>query len=236
MGLCLLSIAEAPMRVVGYMRVSTSGQRDEGGGLAAQRAAIEREAGHRGWEVVAMHEDTASGKSMKRRPGLDSALAVIEAGDADCLIVAKLDRLSRSLLDFCGLAERSRRRGWSIVALDLQVDTSTPAGEMMVNVLVTFAQFERRVIGQRTKDGIEAKRKHTEKVGYGTDGALKGPIGRKRQVDAETIRRIRLDRDTGHSFGAIAERLNAAGIRGGQGGQWWPATVRKVLLSARPLP
>jgi len=220
------------MRVAGYIRVSTSGQRDEGGGLAAQRAAIEREAVHRGWELVAMHEDAASGKSMKRRPGLDAALRMIEAGHADGLIVAKLDRLSRSLLDFCSLAERSRRHGWSIIALDVQVDTSTPAGEMMVNVLVTFAQFERRVIGQRTKDGIAAKRKQSVKVGYGEEGALRGPIGRKRQVDAKTIGRIRRDRDAGYSFGAIAERLNAAGIPGGQGGQWWPATVRKVLLSA----
>jgi DNA invertase Pin-like site-specific DNA recombinase len=220
------------MRVIGYTRVSTSGQRDEGGGLAAQRAAIEREAKHRGWELVAIHQDAASGKSMKRRPGLDSALALIEAGDADGLIVAKLDRLSRSLLDFAALVERSRRKRWTLVALDLGVDTATPSGEMMANVLAVFAQFERRVIAQRTKEGIEAKRRHTEKVGYGEDGALKGPIGRKRQIDAETIRRIRRDRAAGHSFAAIAERLNAAGIPGGQGGHWWPATVRKVVLSA----
>lgn len=220
------------MRVVGYIRVSTTEQRDEGGGLAAQRAAIEREAAHRGWELVGVREDAASGKSMKRRPGLDSALASIEAGDADGLIVAKLDRLSRSLLDFCELAERSRRRGWSIVALDVQVDTSTPSGEMMVNVLVTFAQFERRVIGQRTKAGLDAKRQRTEMVGYGEEGALKGPIGRKRHVDAKTIRRIQRERAAGHSFATIADRLNTAGIPGGQGGQWWPATVRKVLLSA----
>jgi DNA invertase Pin-like site-specific DNA recombinase len=221
------------MRVIGYTQLSTNGQRDEGGSIAAQRHAIEREAAHRGWDIVAMHEDAASGKSMKRRPGLDAALEAIEAGDADGLIVAKLDRLSRSLLDFCELAERSRRKGWSIIALDVQVDTSTPSGEMMVNVLVTFAQFERRVIGQRTKAGLEAKRRRTQQVGYDPkSGGLKGPIGRKRQVDAKTIRRIRRERAAGRSFAAIAERLNAAGVPGGQGGHWWPATVRKVFLAA----
>ena len=73
-------------------------------------------------------------------------------------MVAKLDRLSRSLLDFAALMEQARSSGWNLVALDLGVDTSTPAGEMMASVLATFAQFERRLIGQRTKDALAVKR------------------------------------------------------------------------------
>jgi DNA invertase Pin-like site-specific DNA recombinase len=79
---------------------------------------------------------------------------MLEAGQADALVVAKLDRLSRSVGDFAGLMDLARRQGWALIALDLGVDTTTPAGEMMANVMASFAQFERRVIAQRTKDAL----------------------------------------------------------------------------------
>lgn len=144
-------------KVVGYIRVSTDEQGDSGAGLEAQRAAIAAEAKRRGWHLVEILEDTASGKTMTRRPGLAAALQRLESGAADALAVAKLDRLSRSLLDFAGLVERSRKQGWQLVALDLGVDTTTPAGEMMANVLAAFAQFERRLISQRTSDALKVK-------------------------------------------------------------------------------
>src|SRR5690242_6416178 len=93
-------------RVIGYVRVSTSEQGDDGGGLDAQRQTIQAECRHRGWQLVRIEEDVASGKSTGKRPGLARALQAIEGGDAEALIVAKLDRLSRSLLDFAQLVER----------------------------------------------------------------------------------------------------------------------------------
>jgi DNA invertase Pin-like site-specific DNA recombinase len=128
------------MRVTGYIRVSTSEQANSGVGLEAQRAAIAAEARRRDWELAGMYEDAgASGKSMSGRQGLQEALDAVERGEAGALMVAKLDRLSRSLLDFASLMDRARRKGWSLVALDLGVDTSTPSGEMMASVLATFA-------------------------------------------------------------------------------------------------
>jgi DNA invertase Pin-like site-specific DNA recombinase len=73
-------------------------------------------------------------------------------------VVAKLDRLSRSLLDFANLMAAARTEGWALVALDLGVDMTTPAGEMIANVLASLAQFERRLIGQRKREGLAAKR------------------------------------------------------------------------------
>src|SRR4051794_460309 len=103
------------MRAVGYVRVSTNEQADSGIGLESQRAAIRIDCERRGWQLVALLEDAASGKSLDRRPGLARALELIERRDgADVLVVAKLDRLSRSLLDFASLMERARRKGWSI--------------------------------------------------------------------------------------------------------------------------
>ena len=82
--------------------------------------------------------DVLSGKSLKR-PGLQRALADCRGGAADGIVVAKLDRLSRSLIDFAGLLEDARKRGYNVAALDLGVDLSTPAGEMLANVMATFA-------------------------------------------------------------------------------------------------
>jgi DNA invertase Pin-like site-specific DNA recombinase len=119
----------------------TAEQADSGLGLKAQREAIELESIRRGWGLVAVHDDAGrSGKSIKR-PGLEAALSDVDQGRADALVVAKLDRLSRSLADFAALMERSRRKGWSLVALDLGVDTSTPSGEFLVNVLASAAQW-----------------------------------------------------------------------------------------------
>ena len=140
------------MRAIGYVRVSTQEQRDSGAGLEAQRRAIEEEAARRGWELVETFTDAgASGKSLKGRPGLQAALEVVESGQLDALVVAKLDRLSRSLLEFAGIVERARTKGWNLVCLDIGIDLSTPGGEMLAGTLAVFAQFERRLIGQRTR-------------------------------------------------------------------------------------
>lgn len=203
------------------MRVSTDEQVDSGAGLAAQRAAIAREAERRGWTLLGIHEDAGvSGKSVAGRLGLQAALEAIERGEASALVVAKLDRLSRSLLDFAALMERSRRRGWALVALDLGVDTTTPSGEMMANVLAVFAQFEWRLIGQRTKDALAQKR------------AAGVRLGRPRTLAPSTDALIVSLRQSGLTLPAIADRLAALGVPTGQGGRWHPTTVRRILARA----
>jgi DNA invertase Pin-like site-specific DNA recombinase len=200
-------------------RVSTtpSSQADSGAGLEAQRAAILAEVDRREWELVEVYEDAGvSGKSLGR-PGLTAALEAVEGGEAAALLVAKLDRLSRSLLDFAGLMERSRRNGWGIVALDLGVDTSTPAGEMMATVLATFAQFERRLIGQRTKDALAVKRAQGVR------------LGRPREVPVEVVERIRELHRAGYRVAQIARILNAEGMPTPRNGRRHPPGVSRIL-------
>jgi DNA invertase Pin-like site-specific DNA recombinase len=206
------------MRVIGYVRVSTWEQADSGASVRAQREAIRAEASRRGWELVRFYTDTASGKSLTGRAGLASAINVLEKGKADALVVAKLDRLSRSLLDFAGLMDRSGRKGWSLVALDVGVDTTTPSGEAMVGVLAVFAQFERRLIAQRTKDALAVKK---------AEGVR---LGRPTSLPVAVARRMSRLRNRGMTYKAIADVLNEEGVPTGQGGvRWYPATVRKVL-------
>jgi DNA invertase Pin-like site-specific DNA recombinase len=138
--------------VIGYVRVSTDEQSDSGLGLKAQRAAIRAEAARHGWTLVEIFEDVASGKSLRRRPGMDAAFAAVASGAADGLIVSKLDRLSRSVRDFAEILARFQRNGWALVVMDLGVDTSTIMGAAMAQMVSVFSELERKRIAERTRE------------------------------------------------------------------------------------
>lgn len=203
---------------VGYVRVSTDDQADSGLGLQAQRTHIEAECQRREWALVRTFEDAgASGRTLNR-PGVAAALGAVGSGEASVLVVAKLDRLSRSLLDFAGLMDRARHQGWNLVALDLGIDLSTPAGEFLASVMASAAQWERRIIGQRTREALAAKRESGIRLGR--------PVSLSERVED----RIILERTTGASLQTIADGLNADGVPTAQGGQrWYPSTVQAVV-------
>lgn len=210
------------MRTISYTRVSTEEQSRSGLGLEAQSAQIIEELGRRGWKLAAsITDDGISGSSLERS-GIAKALEMLKAGEAEALMVSKLDRLSRSLLDFAALMEQSRREGWALIALDLGVDTSTPSGEMMAAVMAAFAQYERRLIAQRTKDALAVKRAQGIR------------LGRPVELPAEVREWITRKRRQGASLPAIADRLNVKGVPTAQGGErWWPSTVAAVLRSVQ---
>ena len=217
------------MRVLGYTRVSTREQASNGVSLEGQRRAIREECRRRGWPTPRIIEDAGhSGKDLKR-PGMAEVLSLLDPQkrgalpEADALVVAKLDRLSRSILDFAGLLELAQRRGFAVVILDLGVDTTTPAGELLANVVAATAQWERKMIGQRTKDALAIKR---------SKGVV---LGRPQTVPEVIAQRIRRERKRGSTYPAIADGLNADSVPTGQGGKrWYPATVHKV--ANRPSP
>lgn len=202
-----------------YLRVSTVEQADSGAGLAAQRDAIEREAAHRSWESLAWYSDGGwSGKDLDR-PEMARLLSEIRRGDL--LVTAKVDRLSRSLVDFATLVERSQRDGWSIVTLDLGLDLSTAQGEFVASILAAFARMERRLIGQRTRDAMAAK-KQGGGVRYGHRSRL-AP-----EVQAEVARMVA----TGSSLSEVARHMTAQGVPTAEGAsRWYASTVRSVLSS-----
>lgn len=210
-----------PTVVVAYLRVSTDEQAASGAGIEAQRVAINTEVERRGWVLLETFTDAGvSGKSITGRPALADALATVERGDAGTLIVAKLDRLSRSLLDFASLMKRAQDVGWNLVALDLGIDLSTPAGEFLASVMASAAQWERRIISQRTKDALAVKR------------AAGVHLGRRSTLPVAVGLRISLERRQGKSLRQIAQGLNDDTVGTGQGGKTWHASsVRSVLSS-----
>jgi DNA invertase Pin-like site-specific DNA recombinase len=208
------------VRVLAYVRVSSEEQADSRAGLEAQRAAILRECERRGWEIVEVIEDAGFSAKDLKRPGVRAALAELERGRADGLVVAKLDRLSRSMLDFTAVMAKAQKQGWALVALDCAVDTTTPAGEAMAHVLATFAQFERRLIGQRTREALAMKRKQGVR------------LGRPQSISPKLARRIRLMRSRGLTLQAICDKLNAEGVPTPRGGTTWrPTSLRSILRS-----
>jgi DNA invertase Pin-like site-specific DNA recombinase len=209
--------ASAPLRVLAYLRVSTAEQADSGAGLDAQRATITHEATRQGWDVEFVVDAGLSGATMAR-PALTEALERLDAGDADVLVASKLDRVSRSVHDFSGLLDRAHRKGWRLVLLDSGVDTSTAAGEMVANMLASAAQYERRLISQRTRDALAAKR------------AAGVRLGRPSAVPREVVERIVTERATGATLKDIATGLTTDQVPTARGGAAWSTgTVQSVL-------
>ena len=206
------------MRAIGYCRVSTDEQGDSRAGLEAQETAIRDEADRRGWTLLDVRSDVASGKSLRKRDELGRTLRDLADGQADVLVVAKLDRLSRSVMDFAGIMETATDEGWSIRVLDLDVDMTTSMGELIANIMISLAQWERRVIGERTKSALDAVRAR------GTH------VGRKSNVEPETVRLINILRESGHSWKQIADALASNDVPTSQGGEWHAATVRRIYL------
>ena len=206
-----------PKIAIGYIRVSTDQQGERGYGLDAQTEKIREEATRRGWVLDHIYVDVASGKSTKRRPQYRQAVRALSEGHAHVLIVAKLDRLSRSLLDFAGLMAQSSREGWSINALDIGIDTSTINGELIANIIMALAQWERRIIGQRTAMALgQVKARGTK-------------LGRPTVVASEAVAIIRAMRGSGSSYRQVARALNDAAIPTAQGGrEWYASTVRAI--------
>jgi DNA invertase Pin-like site-specific DNA recombinase len=212
------------MRAAGYVRVSTSDQGDSGAGLAAQRAAIEATCEARGWTLVHVYEDVASGRARtkrgKGRPGFDAAVKACESGDADVLVAAKLDRLTRSIVDFGELLKRAERKGFALAVQDMGIDTSTANGKLIANLLMSLAEWERDIISERTRAALAARKSQGVRLGRPGLGSM--PV--------EVRRRIARARRRGESYARIAARLNAEGVPTAQGGaRWYPATVRKAV-------
>src|SRR3984893_12612607 len=153
-----------------YTRKSTEeGLDQEFNSLHAQREAGEayvKSQKHLDWTLVSTHYDDGgfTGGNLDR-PALQQLLQDIEARRIDCVTVYKVDRLSRSLLDFARLVDQFDQRSVSFVSVTQQFNTTTSLGRLTLSILLSFAQFEREIIGERTRDKMSAARRKGKWVG-----------------------------------------------------------------------
>lgn len=153
-----------PTRLVAYLRVSTDQQASEGVSLDAQRSAITAWALAGGHTIAYWFTEAASAKTAERKE-LQNAIAHVMAGDAEGLVVTKVDRLSRSVIDFATLMDDFTKADKALVCIADSIDMTTPSGRFVAGVLAGLAQLERELIGQRTKDALAEKRRQGVRLG-----------------------------------------------------------------------
>lgn len=225
------------MKVVGYIRVSTEEQATSGQSLDAQRAKAEAYAGLYDLEVIDVVEDAGVSAKTLKRSGLERALDILASGEADGLVIAKLDRLTRSVADWQKLigdyfGEKSGKQLFSVAD---SIDTRTAAGRLVLNVLLSVAQWERETIAERTADALQHKIRNGERCGKVRFGYNLAGDGKTLLVNTDEQAAIQLMRDlreAGESLRKIADELNRCGVATKQGGLWKHTTVKGILARA----
>ena len=236
-----------PTTVVGYARVSTEEQATTGVSLDAQVAKLRAYAATYDLDLVAVEvDDGVSAKSLQR-PALGRALARLDAGEADGLLVAKLDRLTRSVRDVNDLVDRyfGEKAGRKLFSVGEAIDTRKASGRMVMNLMTTVAQWEREVICERTREALAHKRARGERIGsvpYGfrldESDPRRSKTGRPvalaiepREMEAVALA-ARLGED-GKSLRMIAACLQALGYPTRGGRPWRHTSVVRILGRAR---
>ncbi|MGB9456795.1 MAG: recombinase family protein [Bryobacteraceae bacterium] len=206
-------VLPARLRCAIYTRKSTEeGLEQDFNSLDAQREAAEafiQSQRREGWIALPERYDDGgfTGANMDR-PALQRLLAAVEAGELDCVVVYKVDRLSRSLLDFTCILSQFEKHQVSFVAVTQQFNTSTSLGRLTLNILLSFAQFERELIGERTRDKMSAARKKGKWVGgcpvlgYDVD-----PGGGRLVVNEAEAERVRAIFGLFEEYGSVRQTL-----------------------------
>ena len=217
-------------QAIGYIRVSTEKQANEGVSLEAQEAKIVTWCKANGYELVKVYVDAGiSGKRMDTRKELLAALASLKKGMA--LVSYSLSRLARSTKDALAIGEAVAKKKADMVSLTEQIDTTTAAGKMMFQMLSVLAEFERNLVAERTTNALQHKKrtgqKYTNQTPYGFE-AIEGRLVQVQQ-EAEIVAEIQASRTGGNTLQFIADSLNTRGIPTKTGKQWAPATIHLLL-------
>ena len=172
--------APATTKAVGYIRVSSDKQVDHGVSLDTQRTKLEAYAALYEIELVEVIVDAGVSAKTLHRPGLQQALGMLRHGEADALLVAKLDRLTRSVKDLGTLLDEYFADAFTLLSVADSIDTRTAAGRLVLNVLMSVAQWERETIRERTTEAMHHLKTQGRKTGgdvpygftAGADGTL----------------------------------------------------------------
>ena len=223
------------MRIVGYVRVSTEDQSRDGVSLDVQREKVRLFAELHGLDLAETITDAGASAKTLDRPGLSRALALLDAGEAAGLVVFKLDRLTRNLGDWSDLIDRyfGEKGGRSLMSVSESIDTRTAGGRMVLNIMMTVAQWERETIVERTRGAMAFKRSRSERISRHIPyGFTLAPDGRSLVPDpaeAAALADVRSWRDEGRPLRWIAKELDRRGVPTKSGGAWSHTTVAKLL-------
>lgn len=222
------------MKAIGVIRVSTDEQID-GVSLDQQRAKIEQYCAVYDIELVGIECDAGMSAKNLNRPGLQRALTALKRGQADAIIVAKLDRLTRRTRDLLDLVETYFIRGDRVLlSVHEKIDTSSAAGRMILTVLGALAQFEREQISDRVRGAMAhmaAQGKYTGGIPYGHRLADDGETIIEDADEQRVVATARMLRESGKSLRAIAESLRARGYVSRAGKTFTASTIAAIVSS-----
>src|SRR4051812_5566620 len=220
------------MRMIGYVRVSTDRQAEKGVSLEAQEAKIRAMATVQGAELLDVIVDGGEFAKNLKRPGLQKVMALVNAGKVGGGIVGKLDRLTRSVKDLCGLLELLEKRKVALVSVAESLDTGSAAGRLVITIMGAVSQWEREAIGERTRDALRHKRAQGYRSGnlpYGYHLAADGRTLEPDATEQKAMSEIRDLRRSGQTLRGIAVALNERGHRTRRGTDWRLESVVRVL-------
>jgi site-specific DNA recombinase len=222
------------MKAIGYIRVSTQGQVDEGVSLEAQRSKIEAWCEVNDYELVNVYTDAGiSGKTMANREGL---LRALDAVDRDvALVTYSMSRISRSTREMLSLADKLEKKGADLVSLTEKIDTTTAAGKMVFRMLAVLNEFERDQVSERTKAALAHKKTKGERIGtvpYGFGLDDDGVALVKNTQEQTILKSIQLLRGEGYKLREITEQLNRDGLLTRRGSEWRVQYVHNLLKVA----
>jgi len=219
------------MRAIGYFRVSTDKQADRGVSLEAQVEKVRAMATVHSAELVDVVVDAGESAKNLERPGMESVLSKVRSGTVDIVIVAKLDRLTRSVKDLAVLLELFQRRDVSLISVAESLDTGSASGRLVLNIMVSVSQWEREAIGERTRDAMRHKKANLQFIGnapYGYRLAADRKHVEPDPSEQEILRKILNARRCGKSLRMIADNLNRRGLKTRAGSPWRFEYVARV--------
>ena len=220
------------MHAIGYVRVSTDRQAEQGVSLEAQEAKIRAMATVQSAELLDVIVDGGESAKSLNRPGLQRLLALINTGKVQAVIVAKLDRLTRSVKDLCALLELFEKRKVALISVAESLDTGSAAGRLVITIMAAVSQWEREAIGERTRDALQHKRGQGERVGNIAFGSRLSDDGQHLEPDPaeqEALAEIQRLRRKGTTLRGIATALNHREFRTRRGTAWRLESVARVL-------
>jgi len=219
------------MPTIGYVRVSTDRQAEQGVSLEAQEAKIRAMATVQGAELSEVIVDGGESAKSLNRPGLQRLLDLVNAGKTNAVIVAKLDRLTRSVKDLCALLELFEKRKVALISVAESLDTGSAAGRLVITIMGAVSQWEREAIGERTRDALRHKRAQGKRVGniaFGFRLASDGQHLEPDPTEQAALNEILNLRQQGETLRRIAATINTRGHRTRRGTEWRLESVARV--------
>lgn len=218
---------------IGYIRVSTDRQAERGVSLEAQAEKIRAMVVVLGADLLDIVVDAGESAKSLERPGMERLLAMVDRREVQTVIIAKLDRLTRSVKDLGELLERFGKRGVSLVSVAESLDTGSAAGRLVINIMGAVSQWEREAIGERTATALRHKRASGQVFNHTPYGfEREGDRLTVNQAEQAVISRMRLLRSNGCTFQKIADILNAEAVPTKKGSHWFPMTVSNTLKTS----